>query len=147
MCAGNAQRRPGGDKQLGLPASLRIKHREDFRRVFAKGKVASDETLVVHALRRDQAMGKGRSPGLKHLSAADLQGSATLLGVSISKRVGHAPRRNRWKRLIREAFRTRRPELPQGLLVVVRPRKGAIADFHAIDKSLPRLLRRLERRL
>lgn len=34
------------------------------------------------------------------------------LGLSISRRVGCAPQRVRWKRRIREAFRTARPLLP-----------------------------------
>lgn len=45
------------------------------------------------------------------------------LGISIGRRVGHAVRRNRIKRLLRESFRLLRPSLPQpyDLVVVVRP--------------------------
>ncbi|RPG22504.1 MAG: ribonuclease P protein component [Phycisphaera sp. TMED9] len=45
------------------------------------------------------------------------------LGISIGKRCGNAVRRNRLKRLIREAFRLNRADWPGGydLMVVIRP--------------------------
>lgn len=113
-----------------LPASLRIKSRSDFQRVFDRGRVAADGVLVVHAIRD-----------------LDPTRTETQIGLSISKRVGSAPVRNRWKRLIREAFRLQKSELPRGLLVVVRPKKGAAPDFESIFASLPSLLKRLDRKL
>ena len=45
------------------------------------------------------------------------------LGLSVSRRVGTAPRRNKIKRLLRESFRLMQHDLPRGydLLIVVRP--------------------------
>jgi ribonuclease P protein component len=45
------------------------------------------------------------------------------LGLSVSRRVGTAPRRNRIKRLLREAFRVMQHDQPGGydLVIVVRP--------------------------
>lgn len=45
------------------------------------------------------------------------------LGISIGRSVGTAPRRNRIKRLIREAFRLMQHDFPAGydLVIVVRP--------------------------
>jgi ribonuclease P protein component len=110
-----------------FPAASRLKRQGDFAAVFAGGKVATDGVLVIHAIR-------GPSTGCK-------------LGLSISKKVGNSPQRNRWKRLIREAFRRNALQLPQQLWLVVRPRRGAAPEFHAIQNSLLKLTRQLERKL
>ncbi|NDH95806.1 MAG: ribonuclease P protein component, partial [Planctomycetia bacterium] len=41
------------------------------------------------------------------------------LGLSVSRRVGHAVVRNRWKRRLRDVFRRLRERLPAGLDIVV----------------------------
>ena len=73
--------------------------------------------------------------------------SQTRLGLSIGKRVGNAVVRNRWKRLIREAFRKQVGELPAGLDLVVRPRKGAHCEYRAIARSIGRLVLRLNQKI
>ncbi len=42
----------------------------------------------------------------------------TRLGLSVSRKVGGAVERNRWKRRMREAFRLNRKSLPEGLDVI-----------------------------
>ncbi len=105
----------------------RIRRRADYDRVYQSRCYAADQTLVVQAC----------ANGLPR----------TRLGLSISRRVGHAVLRNRWKRLVREVFRQLRSELPSGLDLVVRPRRGAEPSFAKICQSLPRLARRLARQL
>jgi ribonuclease P protein component len=113
-----------------FPKTLRLVRGHQFDKVYRQGRVVSDETLVIHAI----------ANGL----------SITRLGLSVSKRVGNAPVRNRWKRLIREAFRLRSSHLPLGLDLVVRPRKGASPEFprvwNAIADLVPKLALRLHRR-
>lgn len=105
----------------------RVRRQADFDRVFRARCYAADQTLVVQAC----------ANGLPY----------TRLGLSISRRVGNAVLRNRWKRLIREVFRLHRSELPCGLDLVARPRRGAQPSFALVRQSLPRLGRRLQRQM
>ncbi|MBM4001440.1 MAG: ribonuclease P protein component [Planctomycetes bacterium] len=113
------------------PRRLRPDHRlrlkREFDRVFAEGHHASDSTLVVVAA----ANGRDHSR----------------IGLIVSRRVGSAVTRNRWKRRIREAFRIQRHDLPKGLDYVVRPARDAEARFASIGPSLSGLAHRLARRI
>jgi putative membrane protein insertion efficiency factor/ribonuclease P protein component len=81
----------------------RIKNPEDFRRAFERRRSASDHALIVH----------GVENGRDH----------PRLGISVPRRrVRSAVARNRIKRLIREAFRLSKSELPAGVDLVVLPR-------------------------
>ncbi len=110
-----------------FPRARRIRRQADFDRVYNGDAFAADDVLVVRACRNDLAHAR--------------------LGLSVSRKVGNAVVRNRWKRLIREVFRLHRAEMPAGLDLVVRPKRGAACDFHAIEKSLPQLAARVARRL
>jgi ribonuclease P protein component len=109
-----------------FPRSVRLVHQRDFDRVFASKVVLTDDTLVVHVCRNELGW--------------------TRLGLSISKRVGCAPVRNRWKRLIREAFRKQKHRLPTGYDLAVRPRKDAEANLEKISESFSRLGKRIARK-
>ncbi len=118
---------PAMTRRFRFTRRQRLRRRSDFSRVFRCGVHAADQTLVVHLCRN----------GLSY----------SRLGVSVSKRVGNAVVRNRWKRWIREAFRTQQHELPAGFDIVVRPRRGAVGEYRAVARSLPRLVERAHRRL
>ncbi len=110
-----------------FPRKYRLRTRTDFDRVYQNDAYAADRVLVV----------RGCQNGLPY----------PRLGLSVSRKVGGAVVRNRWKRLIREAFRKSRSELPAGLDLVFRPRRGAELDYAAISESLPKVARQLAKRL
>ena len=109
-----------------FPRKLRLRTQAEFDRVYRTKVFAADDVLVINA-------------GASELSHARL-------GLSVSKKVGNAVTRNRWKRLIREAFRLSQHELPAGIDLVARPQKGAKPELAAIRKSLAGLVRRVAKR-
>ncbi len=114
-----------GDQRF-LPA-YHIRRGADFKRAFGRRCAASDQMLLVF----------GHPNGLAH----------PRLGLSVSRKLGNAVARNRWKRLIREAFRLRREQLPTGVDLVVVPRQGAEPQLGSLLNSLPRLAARVARKL
>ncbi len=121
--------RPMTDQRF-LPA-YHIRREADFRRAYRRRCTASDRLLLVF----------GCENGLPH----------PRLGLSVSRKVGNAVVRNRWKRLLREAFRLSREQLPAGLDLVVIPRRNiprrsAAPKLSELLDSLPRLAAELGRK-
>lgn len=141
-----------------FPPNVRIKSRLDFDRAFREGVVVADDVLVLHVIYQSHQpvrnLDSKIDPSDESSSAAIARdgtpeptpNTAARLGLSISKRVGNAPTRNRWKRLIREVFRRNKHSLP-ALDIVARPKKGASADYQAIWASFPSLITRAIRKL
>ncbi len=109
----------------GLPfrKSQRILRSDQFGHILRGGKCVADDVLVLCALRSES-------------------GQPPRIGVTIPKKCGSATIRNRWKRLIRESFRIQQHDLPTGYDFIVRPKKGAQADWILIKDSIPKLARR-----
>ncbi|MBI4578482.1 MAG: ribonuclease P protein component [Planctomycetes bacterium] len=110
-----------------LPRSVRIRSRRDFDRAFRGGIRASDRWMTLYV---------GRNEGLP-----------ARLGISVARRFGTAVRRNRMKRLIREAFRTMRHELPPATDWIALPRRGEQATVEQLKASFRDLARRLAGRI
>ncbi len=81
-----------------------------------------------------------RSPHFTVITRAK-QSPPSRLGITTSRKVGHAPARNRVRRLVREFFRKRRAGLipPQDVLVIARPGAAGIA-YAEVERELTQAL-------
>ncbi|MGL6094468.1 MAG: ribonuclease P protein component [Fimbriiglobus sp.] len=110
-----------------FPARLRMKTPAEFKAVYDRKRSSADDRLIVYA--GPNALGHPR------------------LGLSVSKKVGGAPVRNRFKRLFREAFRLTKHELPAvDLILIPRPHAGE-PTLDGVKESLLRLAHQAARKL
>lgn len=109
--------------KYSLKKSEHLRKNSDFRRVYAKGKSCADHFVVLFVLPND--LGRNR------------------IGLSVSKKIGKAVKRNRVKRLFREVYRLNKDKLIQGFDLIFLARKDAIKlDFPGMERSILRLYKR-----
>jgi ribonuclease P protein component len=125
----SSQRRaPANDQpDQRFPRCARLTAPSDFQRVFASRVRVSNDTLLLYA--RKNNLPRSR------------------LGLSVSRKLGNAVVRNRWKRRLREAFRLARRQLPSGLDLVVIPRLSNPPALACLQQSLVALAARIEKKL
>ena len=102
-----------------LPRALRVARQRDFDRAYQARCSIADDLLVVYAA----------ANGLAH----------PRIGLAVSRKLGNAVRRNRFKRLLREAFRHEQHNLPAGFDYILIPRSGRPASVEDYRRSIPPL--------
>lgn len=113
--------------------SQRFRHWEhlrrpaDFRRVYDRKRSISDDLIILFACPND----------LPH----------SRIGLSVSRRFGNAVRRNKLRRLYREAFRCTKTELPTGLDLVIVPRSDIMPSLVQLLESFRTLTPKVAKRL
>ncbi|MFP4053061.1 MAG: ribonuclease P protein component [Phycisphaerae bacterium] len=120
--------KPSPQKKYRLNRRLRLRRRPEISRAFEQGARVVDNRISLQGVRRET-------------------GQPTRCGVAVSKRHGNAVKRNRLKRICREAFRLARPDLSDGWDLVILPRAGREITVDGVGQSLRKLLPRLEHRL
>lgn len=103
----------------------RLRKRSDYARVYAARRIASDGFLIVYVLENGLTWSR--------------------LGLSVGKRVGGAVRRNRIRRLIREAFRNNKGDLQSGLDIICVAKPAANTEMTMLARSLRNLVARAVR--
>lgn len=91
----------------------RLTRKKEFEKVFQEGKIFKDGKVVLYVM----------ANGLPH----------SRLGLVVSKKVGNAVRRNRAKRLLREAYRLNKHILTTPVDIIAIPRHPFSSDLKLSD--------------
>lgn len=93
-----------------------------FAKAYRKGRCFSGRYISMYVLR-------------------NLDRSRTLLGITVSKNRGNAVKRNRTKRIIREAYRIFHPFVRKGFIIVIVAKQQAVdAHISAVTTELSEFL-------
>ena len=113
--------------RFSFPTAARIGQEREFRRAYREGRRYGAFPLRLCALRRPDAQ-------------------ACRLGLSVSRKVGDAVLRNRWKRAVREAFRLNRHRLRLAYdLIVSISWEARPEDVRRVEASFCELICALNR--
>ena len=114
-------------RRLSFRKNQHLRKNSEFARVYARRCVARQAHLTVFA--------------------APNQTNDLRIGLSVSRKNGNAVLRNRIKRLLREAFRLSRHELPGGLDLVLVPVEARDTKLKEFQEALVRAVHKLARQV
>lgn len=106
-----------------MKKEYRIKKNEEFQKIIKNGQSFANRQLVLYYLEKEQ-------PHFR-------------IGLSVSKKLGNAVKRNQIKRYLRHAFIDLEDQIkPNYDLIVIARMPVANMNFHEIKKSLSHLLKK-----
>lgn len=106
-----------------MKKAFRIKKNNDFQAVFKKGNSVANRQFVIYILNKEEQ---------KNFR----------IGLSVSKKIGNAVKRNQIKRYIRQVFHEFSDRIMTGKDYVIIARKPvADMDYHTVKKSLEHVLK------
>jgi ribonuclease P protein component len=104
-------------KQFAFSRASRLRLKKEFEAVFDAGNRTATRDLVAW---HSESAGKEKK-----------------IGLMVSKKTGGAVKRNRLKRLLREAFRLTKEELKEGTRLIIYPKAGcAMENLAQAGKAL-----------
>ncbi|MDR3109142.1 MAG: ribonuclease P protein component [Planctomycetaceae bacterium] len=110
-----------------FPKTLRLRRKSEFQQVYDEKNSVADDTLIIYAKKNELAHPR--------------------LGLAITRKIGNAVIRNKWKRLIRESFRMNRDKFDYGIdIVVIAKNSKQKPTLATITKSLISLANKLASR-
>ena len=113
-------------KKFPFPTSYRLTKKSEFQRVYENGKAIRSQAFTLIYLKGEED-------------------KPARLGITIPRSFGIAVKRNRMKRLLREAFRLQHPNLITGEDIVIHVQQGAEGlSFKEVYDELASLLKRAE---
>ncbi len=89
----------------GYPKTARLRHRYQYRRFGRDSLKRAGQLIVV-----EQRQGRADTPKL---------------GITVTRKYGKSHERNRFKRLVREAYRLNSSQFPAGIEIHIRPKHSA----------------------
>lgn len=101
-----------------------LKKNKDYKNVYNRGKSVADRHLVIYFLANNTEYCR--------------------LGFTVSKKIGNAVKRNRIRRLFREACRINSRHFTGGFdMVLLARRHDGSLKYHQVEESLLRLLKKV----